>query len=252
MQTTLENIRREAAENLRRLSENPYPGRGIILGRSADGERLVQVYWIMGRSENSRNRVIVARGGLVRTEPIDLAKVEHPRLVIYTAMRELPGQYFVSNGDQTDIMVEAIESGGTYQEGLRECTHEPDEPNWTPRIAGAFQVEPGRVRAFLAIIRADRFDTARSTRFFYEYEEPPPGFGVCITTYRGNGTPLPPFQGEPLLLPLAGETGELGNMLWNRLNEKNRISLAVKLINPADGESTVTVINKFAKRPGSR
>jgi len=242
----MNNLKGEAAENRRRLGENTYPGRGIVLGRSEDGSRLVQIYWIMGRSENSRNRIFVREGPRVRTEACDPARLGDPSLVIYTAMTEAGQDYLVTNGDQTDTLAETLQAGGTWQDALRTRAHEPDEPNWTPRISGGLRLGEGPL-AWLSIVKADPFDPAHSLRFFFEYDRLEPGYGRCITTYRSDGTPLPPYSGEPMLVPLYGEVSNLAHDVWQRLNEQNRISLALKLIDPATGASETEVINKYSR-----
>jgi IMP cyclohydrolase len=239
----MQNLKREAGENLRRLAENSYPGRGIIVGRMDEGN-FVQFYWIMGRSENSRNRVFVREGSVVRTEPFHAGEMEDPSLVIYTAMNDIGGHHIVSNGNHTDTLCEVLGGGGTFQEALRQHQHEPDEPHFTPRIAGGTLATEGNGSAWLAIIKADPVDASRSQRFFFEFSSLAPGFGWCITTYRGDGTPLPPFTGEPILLPLEGNGEDLLAWIWNRINERNRISLALKVIEPATGASDIRIVNK--------
>jgi len=164
----MENLKRHAEENLRRLVENPYPGRGIVLGRSHGG-RLLQYFWVMGRSESSRNRVLVREGREVRTQALDPAKVEDPSLVIYTCMREVRGHHLVSNGDHSDTLADAVAVGNSLHDVLATIGHEPDPPHFTPRIAGC--ISPGTVGplAWLAIVKADRFDGARSDRFFFQH-----------------------------------------------------------------------------------
>ncbi len=229
-----------AADNLAALEANPYPGRGIVLGRSADGARLVQVYWIMGRSENSRNRRFMAAGARLRTEAVDPAKMEDPELVIYTAMNEAAGQAVVTNGDHTDTIIQALESGGDYRSALRTREREPDAPNYTPRIAGGIHLDTGA--AWLAILKADPEDPARTGRAFYEYEQLPAGFGWCVTTYAGDGNPLPSYQGEPRPLPLRGPPETLAESFWGLLNRDNRVALAVKILGPGDA-SSLQIIN---------
>lgn len=235
-----------AAANQRRLAANPYPGRGIVLGMSEDGRTLVQLYWIMGRSENSRNRLFVEEDGVLRTRPVDLSKVADPSLIIYAAMREVSGHFIVTNGDQTDTIVDAIAAGGTYVDALRTRAHEPDAPNWTPRISGGMEVRRGLQRAWMAIIKADPAAPNRSVREFFEYTELSAGHGVCLTTYEGDGDPLPSFIGEPRPVPLGGDAAQLGQTYWDLLNGDNRISLAAKLIDLASGSSRTTIINRFA------
>ncbi len=242
----MENLRREAEENLRRLAGNPYPGRGIILGRAEDG-RYVQFYWIMGRSENSQNRVFVREGETVRTEPFLAEKMEDPSLVIYTAMNVAGGHHIVSNGNHTDALCRVLGSGGDHQEALRSVAHEPDEPHFTPRIAGGLRPESpvdGSVLAWLGIVKADPFGPERSQRFFYEFSGLAPGYGWCITTYRGDGTPLPSFTGEPFVLPLQGDGNELLGWIWYRLNERTRVSLALKIVGPGPDGGKILIVNK--------
>jgi IMP cyclohydrolase len=235
-----------AAENLRRLSANPYPGRGIVLGLSEDGRTLVQLYWIMGRSENSRNRRFVEEDGVLRTRPVDLSKVADPSLIIYAAMREVGGHFIVTNGDQTDTISDAIAAGGSYVDALRTREHEPDAPNWTPRISGGMEVRRGLQRAWMAIIKADPAAPNRSVREFFEYTEFSAGYGVCLTTYEGDGDPLPSYVGEPRPVPLTGDAARLGQTYWDLLDGNNRISLAARLIDLAGGGSRTTIINRFA------
>ena len=244
----MENLKRHAEENLRRLAENPYPGRGIVLGRSHGG-RLLQFYWVMGRSESSRNRVLVREGREVRTQALDPAKVEDPSLVIYTCMREARGQHLVSNGDHTETLAEAVAAGKSLHDALASISHEPDPPHLTPRIAGGISpvqtaAGAGSPLAWLAIVKADRFDGARSDRFFFQYADLPPGYGWCLTTYRGDGQPLPSFEGTPYLLPLNGSEDDLLPWLWHRLNEKNRVAIVLKIIEP-DSSTDIRIVNKY-------
>ena len=229
-----------AAEvNLQRhLRENPYPGRGLILGRSADGAAWLQVYWIMGRGENSRNRRFVVDGSSMRTEAVDPARLSDPTNVIYEAMLELPDLYVVSNGDQTRTIVEALAAGGSFEDALATREREDDAPNYTPRISGLLDLRghmhgaPPRVA--ISILRAADADAAQSDRITTRPALPPPGLGLGITTYAGDGDPLPPFRGDPLWLPLAGGVGHVLATYWDALDADNRVALAVKTI-PLDG-----------------
>lgn len=251
--TEMENLKRGARENLRRLLENVYPGRGIVLGKSSDGQSLLQVYWIMGRSQASRNRRFVQEGPTVRTEAaLPEQAGGDPELLIYTAMRELSGHYLVSNGDHTDTLAEEIGRGRSFPEALMKRSHEPDEPNWTPRIAGSFVLEQGQASAWLGIVKAHPFDPEVSIREFFHYDRLYPGYGWCLTTYRGSGVPLPSFQGEPYLLPLLGDPDRLPDALWNHLNEENRVALALKSIDIHTGQSTVILRNRFHLRSRER
>jgi hypothetical protein len=199
----------------------------------------------MGRSENSRNRRFTKDYGNVRTEPRHPEKMEDPSLVIYRAMGEAKGHFLVSNGSQTETLVEEAEKKGDFRGALMGWNHEPDAPHFTPRISGGIHLEKGKATAWLSILRADDFDPTVSTRKFYDYAALYPGFGRCITTYRGDGTPLPSFVGDPFVVPLQGEGAALVPWMWQRLNEQNRISLALKVIDPDTGKSEIFLENKY-------
>jgi hypothetical protein len=248
METSLQDLRREAEHNLRRLAANPYPGRGIVVGRSADGAALLQLYWIMGRSGNSRNRMFVAEGARLRTRPLDPARMERPELVIYTAMDVLDGHHVVTNGDHTDTVLDALRAGRDYREALRTRRHEPDAPHHTPRIAAGVRAAEGD--AWLAVLKAQAGSPEHTVRSFFELEALPPGFGWCVTTYRGDGDPLPSFAGEPYPLPLAEGTaeGEL-RRIWDCLNGDNRIALALKTIDPVSGAAALHIVNAHEPAP---
>jgi IMP cyclohydrolase len=236
-------VKERAAQNLReRLAGNAYPGRGIVLGRSMGGE-WVQVYWIMGRSANSRNRVLAWEDGVLRTRAANPSKMADPSLIVYSAMRASGRRYLVSNGAQTDALWAGMERGKGFVESLREWRHEPDAPHYTPRISGMIDLD--REEAWLAIIRASPFGAGHSEQHFFRYQYVEPGYGYAITTYQGDGEPLPPFEGSPYLLTLEGEPGEAGARLWEALDEDNRISLAVRCIDPAGEEVRVEIINKY-------
>ena len=230
-----------------RLRANPYPGRGLVLGLNAGGTALVQAYWIMGRSQNSRNRVFSAREGSVWTEAADPAKVQDPSLIIYNALRELRGLYIVSNGDQTDTVYQSLLYGGTFEQALATRSHEPDAPNFTPRITGLFDLRGGAPLTQLAVLKASPFGPASTVRLFFRVDRLEAGFGYCITTYSGDGKPLPAFEGEPYLLPLEAEGDAIADALWAVLNDENKVSLAVKTIQLATGQSRVALRNKYRK-----
>lgn len=233
-----------AQANFEQLANNPYPGRGLILGRS-DENTWVILYWIMGRSANSRNRRFVADGSTLRTEPVDLSLVSDPSLIIYEAMLDLPGIYLVSNGDQTRTMYETLKDGGTIEAALATREREPDAPNFTPRISGMLRVSGNTVSAVLSILKANPIDPAQSDRYYYYPSMPKAGFGLGLTTYSGDGNPLPSFSGDPLLLPCLGAAEGLLEKYWNALNAENRISLAVKEISTDTGASRLLVRNRF-------
>ena len=242
------NAGKLAEENLaERIASNPYPGRGLVLGKDERGQRLVQVYWIMGRSQNSRNRVFETDGKAVWTEAADPYLCKDPSLIIYRAMVELRGAFIVSNGDQTDTVRDTLVAGGTFERALLTRTFEPDAPNYTPRIAGLFDLRAGQLVAKLGLIRRCPH-TDSPQHFFWHYRDIPPGTGYCITTYSGDGDPLPPFEGEPYLVPIAGELGCIANTLWGKLDADNKISLCAKAIDPATLESELVVLNKYARK----
>jgi len=228
------------------LEQNPYPGRGLVVGRSPAGEWL-QVYWIMGRSENSRNRRFVAEpGGALRTEAVDPAKLADPSLVIYEAMLELPGRHVVSNGDQTRTVRDALAAGGDFAAALAGREREPDAPNYTPRISALLDLRGAAPALSLSILRANDADPALTDRVTFCPAPPPPGLGLGLTTYRGGGDPLPSFRGDPLWLPLAGEAPQVLERYWQALDAGNRVALAVKRIPAAGGPSELLVRNRFA------
>jgi IMP cyclohydrolase len=239
------NIEETAQSNFEsHLTQNPYPGRGLVLGKS-DGDTWLMIYWIMGRSTNSRNRRFVVEGQTLRTEPVDLSLVADPSLIIYEAMLDLPGIYLVSNGDQTRTMYETLKAGGSIEAALVTREREPDAPNFTPRISGMLRVENGTVSTVLSILKASAIDSAYSDRYYFRPSMPQAGFGFGLTTYSGDGNPLPSFTGEPLLLPCAGAAKDVLEKYWAALNAENRISLAVKEVSVASGQSQIFVKNRF-------
>ena len=226
------------------IRHNPYPGRGLVIGRATE-DLWVIVYWIMGRRTNSRNRRFVAEDGVLRTEPVDASLVADPSLIIYEAMLDLPGIYLVSNGDQTRTMYRTIQGGGTIEEALAKREREPDAPNFTPRISGMFSVKGNAVSTVLSILKANPIDPTYTDRYFYRPAMPQAGYGVGLTTYSGDGDPLPSFAGDPLLLPCLGTGQEIMEKYWDALNAENRVSLAVKEISQQSGKSQIFIKNRF-------
>lgn len=229
----------------RHLEQNPYPGRGLVIGRASGGDWL-QVYWIMGRSPNSRNRRFVAEGGTLRTEPVDPAALEDPSLIIYEAMLERPGLFVVTNGDQTRTIVQAFGGGDEpwrFEAALATREREPDAPNYTPRISGLLDLRAPEPGVALSILRANEADPAHTDRSVYRPAPPPPGLGVGLTTYLGDGSPLPPFRGDPLWLPLEGDAEAVLERYWAALDAENRVALAVKRIPGAGGRTRIQVRN---------
>lgn len=237
-----DHIETLAQENFTWLQGNLYPGRGIVAGLNETGKYLVQIYWIMGRSENSQNRIFKKdEYGRVYTEAADPAKMQDPRLVIYTAMRENGPQFIVSNGDQTDTVAD-FQGSSNLNVCLASRTYEPDAPNFTQRITAVSFLQPA---IQMSILRKSVFDDG-CDRLLYEYT-PHPGFGHCITTYSGNGNPLPPFRGDPLLMPIHGSLDQVALTYWGALHEDTRVSLAVKFINLESGRSETHLMNKYAQ-----
>ena len=226
------------------LQQNPYPGRGLVVGRATE-DIWVIVYWIMGRSTNSRNRRFVVEGSVLRTEPVDLSLVSDPSLIIYEAMLELPGIYLVSNGDQTRTMYETLKDGGTIEQALAGREREPDAPNFTPRISAMLEIKDAAISTTLSILKANPIDRGLTDRYTYRPALPQAGYGVGLTTYSGDGNPLPSFGGEPLLLPCSGTAEKVLEQYWNALNSENRVSLAVKEITARDGRSRILIKNQL-------
>jgi hypothetical protein len=238
---------RAEATLARRLAANPYPGRGLVLGRSSDGSSWLQLYWIMGRSANSRNRVFVSDGATLRTEPFDPSAVEDPSLILYDAMLELERVYVVSNGDQTRTIVEALARGGSFEAALATREREPDAPNFTPRISGLIDLRGAEPAFALSILKANRADPERTDRITFRPAPPPAGFGLGLTTYQGDGSPLPSFEGEPLWLPLGGSPEALIERYWSALDRENRVSLALKRIPAGGGAGELWVRNRHPR-----
>jgi len=227
------------------LRQNPYPGRGFLIGRSSSDAGWVMLYWIMGRSAHSRNRRFVAEGGTLRTVPVDPQLLTDPSLIIYEAMLELPELYLVSNGAQTRTMYETLRTGGTFEEALAPWAQEPDAPHYTPRISAILRLAQQQVT--LSILKANPVDPACTDRYTYRPAMPAQGLGIGLTTYRGDGNPLPSFTGDPLLLPCAGSPEDLLNMYWEALDAHNRVALAVKHIHAQGGVGTIIVRNQYEK-----
>lgn len=228
----------------RHLVANRYPGRGLVLGRSTDGQAWLQLYWIMGRSANSRNRVFVADGATLRTEPFDASSVEDPSLILYDAMLELGRAYLVSNGDQTRTVYETLARGGSFEGALETREREPDAPNFTPRISGMLDLRGSEPRFALSLLKASAADPAHTDRHSFRPAPPPPGFGLGLTTYRGDGSPLPSFEGEPLWLPLDGHPEAVLARYWDALDRENRVALALKRIPLSGGPGALLVRNR--------
>ena len=225
------------------LRGNAYPGRGIVLGRSEDGTKAVAAYFIMGRSQNSRNRVFVEDGEGIRTQAFDPSKLEDPSLIIYAPVRVLGNKTIVTNGDQTDTIYKGMDFQMTFEQSLRCREFEPDAPNYTPRISGIMHLEDGYNYA-MSILKSNHGDPSSCNRFTFAYQNPKAGEGHFIHTYMHDGNPLPSFEGEPKLVKISGSIQEFGDMLWNSLNEENKVSLFVRYIDIETGEYESKIYNK--------
>lgn len=212
------------------LKKSSYPGRGIVIGRSKDSDSIFQIYWIMGRSENSRNRVFKEENGVVKTEPFDLSKVKDPSLIIYNAMREINSYHIVTNGDQTDTIYNYLSSGKSFEEALDTRIYEPDEPNFTPRISGVVDVLNREYSYKLSIIKTIDNNSNYLVRHYFNYKSFISGVGHCITTYVDHSTVLPSFVGEPYLVPIFNSLKENIEFYWSILNKDNLISIVAKEI----------------------
>lgn len=226
------------------LKSNEYPGRGIVIGRSANGKYAVTAYFIMGRSVNSRNRVFVTEGEGIRTEAFDPSKLEDPSLIIYAPVRVLGNDTIVTNGDQTDTIYDGMGKGLTFEQSLRSREFEPDGPNYTPRISGIMHVENGSFDYSMSILKSNNGDPSCCNRYTFSYDKPVAGEGHFIHTYMHDGNPLPSFNGEPKLVAIDDDMESFTNMLWNSLNADNKVSLFVRYIDIATGEYRTKLINK--------
>ena len=226
------------------LKNNSYPGRGIIIGRSADGTKAVTAYFIMGRSENSRNRIFVVDGEGIRTEAFDPSKLTDPSLIIYAPVRVLGNKTIVTNGDQTDTIYEGLDRQMTFEQSLRCREFEPDGPNYTPRISGVMHIENGEYSYAMSILKSDNGNPDVCLRYTYAYEKAVPGEGRFIHTYKCDGNPLPSFEGEPKLVDIPDDMDAFTELLWNSLNEDNKVSLFVRYIDIATGKYETTIVNK--------
>ena len=221
-----------------------YPGRGIVIGKSKDGKSAVTAYFIMGRSENSRNRVFVEDGEGIRTQAFDPAKLEDPSLIIYAPVRVFGNRTIVTNGDQTDTIYDGLKDGLTFEQSLRSREFEPDAPNYTPRISGVMTVNDGKYDYQMSILKSNNGNPDACNRYTFSYENPVAGEGHFIHTYMHDGNPLPSFEGEPKLVAIPDDMEAFANMLWTNLNEDNKVSLFVRYIDIATGKYETKIINK--------
>ena len=226
------------------LQANAYPGRVIVIGKSPDGTKAVTAYFIMGRSENSRNRIFAEEGEGIRTQAFDESKLTDPSLIIYAPVRVLGNKTIVTNGDQTDTVYDGIKEGLTFEQSLRSREFEPDGPNYTPRISGIMQVEDGTFHYAMSILKSNNGNPDSCNRYTFTYENPVPGEGHFIHTYMHDGDPLPSFEGEPKLVAVEDDIDTFTKTLWESLNEDNKVSLFVRYIDIATGTYETRIVNK--------
>ena len=228
----------------KQLQENSYPGRGIIIGRTSDGSKAVTAYFIMGRSENSRNRVFVEDGEGIRTQAYDPSKLEDPSLIIYAPVRVLGNNTIVTNGDQTDTIYDQMDRQMTFEQSLRCREFEPDGPNYTPRISGIMHVENGKFSYAMSILKSNNGNPDACNRYTFAYENPVAGEGHFIHTYMNDGNPLPSFEGEPVLVDIGDDIDAFTELVWNNLNADNKVSLFVRYIDIETGKYESRIVNK--------
>ena len=222
------------------LKSNSYPGRGIIIGKSPDGKKAVTAYFIMGRSENSRNRVFVEDGEGIRTQAFDPSKLTDPSLIIYAPVRVLGNKTIVTNGDQTDTIYEGMDKQLTFEQSLRSREFEPDGPNYTPRISGVMHIENGNFNYAMSILKSNNGNPDSCNRYTFAYENPAAG----EAHFMHDGNPLPSFEGEPKLVEVLDNMEEFADLLWNSLNEENKVSLFVRYIDIETGNYETKIVNK--------
>lgn len=236
------------------LRSNSYPGRGIIIGKTPDGKRAAVAYFIMGRSANSRNRIFVKEGEGIRTQAYDPSKLTDPSLIIYAPVRVLGNKTIVTNGDQTDTIYEAMDRQLTFEQSLRGRGFEPDVPNYTPRISGILHVMGGKgeescgdgssFNYAMSILKSSNGNPACCCRYSFAYENPLAGEARFIHTYLHDGNPLPGFEGEPKQIASMDDIDGFANLIWDNLDEDNKVSLFVRYITIGTGETQTRIINK--------
>ena len=227
------------------LNSLPYHGRGIIIGKSADGTKAVTAYFIMGRSENSRNRVFVEENDGIRTQAFDESKLVDPSLIIYAPVRVLGNKTIVTNGDQTDTIYDLMNEQQTFEQSLRTREFEPDDPNFTPRISGIVKVHKGEMNYAISILKSADGNPESCLRYTFTYSNPLNGEGRFIHTYKNDGNPLPSFEGEPKRINIGNDDIDtFTEKVWNALNEDNKVSLFVRYIDIATGKTDSRIVNK--------
>jgi IMP cyclohydrolase len=225
------------------LENNTYPGRGIVIGLTPDGTKAMTAYFIMGRSENSRNRIFTEKNGEVFTEPFDASKVQDPSLIIYAAIRSFENNLIVTNGNQTDTIYDGLKEGKCFKKALESREFEPDGPNFTPRISGMLTFGEGDFTYQMSILKSADAEGSACNRFTYTYA-PKAGLGHFIHTYVCDGNPIPTFQGEPERIAVCDDIDEMTNRIWKALNEQNKISLYVRYVDLKTGKAENRLVNK--------
>lgn len=229
------------------LKSNAYPGRGIVIGKSPNGKYAVTAYFIMGRSENSRNRIFVEDGEGIRTQAFDPSKLSDPSLIIYAPVRVLGNKTIVTNGDQTDTIYELMDKQQTFEQALRTREFEPDAPNFTPRISGIMHVENNSFNYAMSILKSNNGNPDACNRYTFAYSNPIAGEGHFIHTYMCDGDPLPSYEGEPKLIEVSDDIDVFTKILWSSLNEDNKVSLFVRYIDIQTGQYKTIIKNKNQK-----
>jgi len=233
-----------ADSNLDKIRLNPYPGRGIIIGQTPDGSRMMQIYWLTGRSENSRNRIFVQESEGIRTQAFDPAKLSDPFLIIYWPARRFGSTFLVTNGDQTDTLFHMMQQGATFEDALMTREFEPDPPNFTPRISGMADISDAEGGYRLSILKAQDGSPERCVRCFYRFGKATPGIGHCIHTYQGDGNPLPVFSGDPYVVPVPNTVDEAVARYWPLLDGNNRVALFARTVERGSGAVETRIINR--------
>ncbi len=226
------------------LSATTYPGRGIVIGKTPDGIHAAIAYFIMGRSENSRNRIFVEEGKGIRTQAFDPSRLKDPSLIIYAPVRVLGNKTIVTNGDQTDTIYDLMNKQFTFEQALRTREFEPDAPNYTPRISGILHIEGGEYNYAMSILKSNNGNPDACNRYTFAYTNPVNGEGHFIHTYMGDGNPLPSFEGEPVLVDIPNDMDTFADIVWNHLDQENKVSLFVRYIKLEDGTYQSRIINK--------
>ena len=226
------------------LSSTSYPGRGIIIGKTPDEKHAAIAYFIMGRSANSRNRIFVEDGEGIRTQAFDPSKLEDPSLIIYAPVRVLGNKTIVTNGDQTDTIYDLMNQQYTFEQALRTREFEPDAPNFTPRISGILHFGEEGYHYAMSILKSNNGNPDSCNRYTFSYSNPVAGEGHFIHTYMGDGNPLPSFEGEPTLVDIPNDMDEFAEIVWNNLDEENKVSLFIRYVNIEDGTYQTKIINK--------